>query len=863
MWWRRRSSQDFSDEIQAHLAIEIDRLRQEGLSAEEATFAARRAFGNIMAIEEQLYEANRWSWLDQLRQDVRGSFRLWRKRPVFAAAILLTIALGTGMNVALFRVVWSALLKPLPYPNAAQLVQIWRVDQAAGGFEPSDRRLPDGVTIESWRTRSHTFSELASYVPWMATVESGGDPERIRAGRISAEFFHVLGARLRLGRTFTPAEVRPGADDVVVLSYGYWNTRFGGDRGLVGRFILIDGEYCRVVGVLAAGFRDLVTFSSTQPSVYVPISRGSLGRKPPSEGYVVGRLRDGLGIEAARPELDALARDARSTQDKRPTWDGVNITHLQDEVGFWLRPALLVLFASTGCILLIACANVANLLLSQAVGRRQELAIRAAIGAGRMRLVRQLLTEALVLALAGTLLGLGAGWALSRGMVALYPGTLPRVAEGGADGAVLLFAMAVAILSTVFFGVLPAMLATRGAGEASLRVGRSWMGRGAGRWRDALIGFQVALTATLLISAGLLLKSLAALRSIDLGFERAHVTTAQVVLPESRYRTPKECTRFAELWVDRLRSIPGVERAAVINSLPLAANFALSVQFSLSAHGEEYRAAGRTVAGDYFDAMGLRMKEGRPLTAADDGRRDVVVVNESFARRFVKSTPVAGTVIRFGSKRTATIVGVVRDLRNLRLTRPAEPEIYMSFADLPGTFLDVVVRTAVPASEIAAAARAELRSLDSGLALAKVSTMDSVVDEGIAEPRFRAVLLGLFAAIAVALATVGIYGVIAQGVRARTAEFGVRIALGATAVTVFWLVVKRGLRAPLAGLMIGLAGAWASGHLLQTLLYGVTPHDPCVLVLATALIVVVCLLSCGLPARQASRTDAARALRDE
>ena len=800
--------------------------------------------------------------LDQLRRDVRGSFRLWRKRPTVAAAILLTIALGAGMNIALFRVVWSALLKPLPYPNAARLVQVWRVTRTADGFTPRDRRLPDELTIELWRTRSHSFDGLASYRPWRATVGSGGDPDRTPAGLVSAEFFPTLGVSAQFGRTFTAAEVRPGADDVAVLGYGYWRSRFGGDRSLVGRSILIDGRLYQVIGVLPADFRDLITYGgSNQPSVYLPISKVFEGPLKLSTGYVIGRLKSGIGVAAARAELAALAREAGRQQNQPLEEQGVNITHLQDEVGFSVRPALLTMFAATFCILLIACTNVANLLLAQAIGRRQELAIRFALGAGRARLVRQFLTEALVLALAGALLGLGAAWALSRGMIALYPGTLPRVAEGGTSGAVLVFALTLAILTAAFFGILPALVATRARHDAGLRVGRAWMGRGARRWRDALISIQVAVTVTVLIAAGLLLRSFSALRSVDLGFEHARLFTAQVVLPEARYHTAEDYTRFVRAWIDQLKAIPGVEQAAVTNSLPLAFNVLTSVQFDVAGQPEEHRAGGRAVAGDYFAAMGLRMEEGRPLTAADDGRRDVVVVNESFVRRFLKGA-ATGTAIRFGP-REATIVGVVRNLRNLGLQRSAEPEIYMPFAALPWMYLDVVVRTAVPPAEIAAAARPQLRALDSGLALSKVSTMDRILNDNVAKPRFQAVLLALFAAVAVALAAIGVYGVTAQGVRSRTAEFGVRMALGARALDVFWLVERQGLRAPLFGLGVGLAAGWASGHLLNAFLYGVTSHDPFVLAAAASFMVVVGLVGCGLPALAASRIEAARALRDE
>jgi putative ABC transport system permease protein len=847
MWKRRRSAQDFSEEIQSHLAMEVDRLRQEGLSEEEAAFAARRAMGNLTAIEERFHEANHWRWLDQLRQDARVCLRQWRRRPLTAAAALLTIALGTGLNVAIFRVVWSALLKPLPYADAAQLVQVWTA---------ADRRLPDGSTIQMWQSRSRSFRTLASFRPWRATVGGGGDPERVPAGAVSAEFLPALGARTALGRVFAAEEVRPGTDDVVVLSYGYWKTRFGGGRSLVANSIPVDGRHCRVIGVLAPDFRDLVMSGANPPVVYFPISKLATGPLKVSSGRVIGRLRNGVGIEAARSELEALALQAGTDSQ------GIRITRLGDDVGYSVRPALLVMFAGAGCLLLIACTNVANLLLAQAIGRRQELAIRAAIGAGRMRLVRQLLTEALVLSFSGVLLGLCAAWAFCRTMVALYPGTLPRIAEGGGAGIVLLFAVSLATLSAAFFGVLPALLVTREPGDASLRAGRGGTMPAAGRWREALIGLQVATTATLLIGAGLLAKSFVTLRSVDPGFKHDNLFTAQVALPERRYRTEDDRIRFARAWVESLKRIPGAQSAAITNSLPLAFNVLWDVQFAVSGLGVEHRTGGRAVMGDYFEALGLRMKEGRALTAADDGRRDVVVVNESFVRSYLKSVPPVGAVLRFGPKQ-ATVVGVVRDLRTLGLRQSARPEIYMPFAALTSPILDVVVRSAVPPAEITAAARARLRELDPSLALAQVSTMERIVDGEFAQPRFQAALLGLFAAVAVVLATVGIYGVIAHAVRARTREFGVRLALGATEARVFRLVVKQGLRAPLIGLAIGLAIAALTARVLQAFLFGVTPRDPLVFASAGALLVVVCVSSCALPARQASRTDAAHALRDE
>jgi len=384
----------------------------------------------------------------------------------------------------------------------------------------------------------------------------------------------------------------------------------------------------------------------------------------------------------------------------------------------------------------------------------------------------------------------------------------------------------------------------------------------ASRWRECLICLQVATTTTLLIGVGLLAKTFITLRSIDLGFERDNLFTAQVALPERRYSTDEDRIRFARSWVESLQRIPGAQNAALTNTLPLAFNVLTDVQFDVSGQPDEHLAGGRAVMGDYFEALKLRIKEGRPLTAADDGRRDVVVVNESFVQSYLKSIPPVGAVLRLGPK-TATVVGVVRDLRTLGLRRSARPEIYMPFAMLTSPLIDVVVRSAVPPADITAAARVQLHKLDPALALAQVSTMDRIVDSEIAQPRFQAVLLGFFAVVAVVLATVGVYGIIAQSVRARTHEFGVRLALGATPTRVFWLVAKQGLRAPLIGLVFGLAIASLTGRVLQTLLFGVTPRDPLIFASAAALLAVVCLSSCGIPARQAGKTDAAQALRDE
>lgn len=794
---------------------------------------------------------------------LRLALRLWKNRPAAAVAALLTIAIGTGLNVAVFHLIWSVLLRPLPYENPEQLVQLWKVDELADAtFTPRDRRLPDPATVERWRERSRSFEAIATYRPWRVTLGSGGDPERIPAGSVSAEYFAVLGTSAQMGRTFTQDEMHAGADTVVVLSHGYWRQRFGGNRAVVDTSINVDGALHRVIGILSADFRDTVISGGNEPRAYVPISKTAEGRLKLSTGYTLARLLPGVDPAAAREELAALSLETASERGEPAERHGVSLTSLQEQTGASLRPALLALFAATGCVLLIACANLASLLLVQARRRRLELTVRSALGASRMRLVRQLLSEALVLAATGSLLGLAAAWALVRLMVGLYPGTIPRLDEGGAYAPVLGFSLALTVLSAVAFSVLPAWQSARQSQGSFWRWGAGNVHQRDRRWNGALVGVQVAITTVVLVTAGLLFKSFALLRSLDPGFARERILTAQVVLPEARYPGKRDQARFAREWTARLNSIPGVEAAAVTNSMPLAFNFLLSLDVAVPGLDGVQNVGARAVTGRFFDVMGLQLQSGRPLTPSDDDRSDVVVVNEAFARKFFPASEAAGQPLRF-DKELRTIVGVVKDLRNLRLQRAAQPEVYMPFSVIPADFLDMAMRIDSEPAAVVGALRAELRSMDPGLALTQVSTMEEILDGSVARPRFQAVLMGLFAVVAMLLAAVGVYGVIADRVAARTAEFGVRKALGAGSFDLFRLVLRQGMAAPLLGLMAGLAGAVAAGRLVESLLFAVSSNDYMVYAAASVLLVAVASAACLVPARLAAGVEPSEALRHE
>ncbi len=762
------------------------------------------------------------------------------------------------MNVAVFQVIWTVMLKPLPYADSSRLVQVWLDD----GKE--ERNAPENLLIERWRQGRRAFIHLASYRPWRVTVASGGDPEQVFSGLVSPEFFATLGAPLLAGRAFTPEEMKSGADNVILLREGYWRRRFGADHAILGSEITVDGMLCRVTGIVPDSFLGTVLVqgarrgadaergTKAEPEVYLPISRARVaGMKVPlRSSFVVGRLQGATTLAQARQELISIA----GPEERRRVW----LSPLQEEIGYKLRPALLALLASTGCVLLIACTNLANLLMAQAVMRRRELAVRAALGAGRRRIVRQLILEALTLLLAGSAAGIVLAQAVSQIITALYPNAIPRAGEGGSQWIAYVFALGATLAIGLLFGALPAWRVTGETTEEALRVGHLWMSRGSRRWADGLVAVQVGLTAVVLMAAGLLLKSFLLLRHVDIGVAREHIITASVDLPEARFKTREDRARFAGAWLERLHAIPGVSAAAVSNSLPLRYTTLLDVLIRMPG-GPEQKVGGRAVGGAYFQAMGMRWAAGGPF---DERRKDQVVVNEAFVRQHLEGRPAVGALL--GAGKQTTITGVVKDVRHLGLREAARPEIFMPFASFPLNPVDTVVRSPLPPGQVAAAMRRELRSLDGQIALGRVMTMNEVVDDQLARPRFQAVLLGLFAAVAMALAAVGTYGVIAHNVRSRVPEFGLRRALGAGTLNLLRLVLWDGMKAPLTGLVFGLLlGAFAVGRYLEALLYGIAPLDPVVLLATAGLLGLTALLACALPGRLATRVEPSQALRQE
>jgi predicted permease len=848
-WFSRVRNIFRKDELNHELDEEL-RFHAEQRAAERGiTFdEARRRLGSSLRLREESLDVKVAAWLETLFQDVRLALRVWRKRPVIALTAILTIALGAGMNVAVFQVIWTVMLKPLPYAEPGRLVQVW----VHNGKD--ERSAPENAATERWREGSRAFAHIASYRPWRVTVASGGDPEQVVTGLVSPEFFATLGTPLLAGRAFAPEESESGADNVIVLSESYWRRRFAADRAIVGGDIMVDGGLFRVTGIVKDASFGAVIGTKTEPEVFLPISRARVGgmRVPLNTSFVIGRLEGVRTIEQARQELTSLVE---FKQNQR-VW----LAPLQQEIGRSLRPALIALIAATVCLLLIACANLANLLMAQAVMRRRELALRSALGAGRARIARQLIAEVVLLLLAGGAAGIVLAQAVGVIIRALYPDAIPRSGEGGSQWMVYVFAIGSTLISGLLFGSLPAWRATGESTEQALRVGNMWISRSSRRWADGMVAVQVGLTAVVLIAAGLLFRSFLQLRDVDIGFARENIITASVDLPEARFKTREDRARFGAEWLERLNAIPGVSAAAISNSVPLGYTTLLSVLLHIPGTEGEQGAGGRAVGGSYFEAMGMHWVAGR---AFDERRKDEVAVNEAFVRRYLEGRPAVGTILGAG-KQMMTITGVVKDVRHLGLREAAAPEMFLPFADFPLNPVDTIVRSMLPAHQIADAMRRELRSVDNQLALSRLRTMNEIVDDQLARPRFQAVLLGLFAAVAVALAAVGTYGVIAHNVRSRVPEFGLRRALGAGTPDLVRLVLITGMKAPLLGLAAGLLlGAFGDGRYVETLLYGVAPRDPAVLLVTAGLLGLTAVLACALPGRSAARIEPSQALRQE
>ncbi|HEX7050808.1 MAG TPA: ABC transporter permease [Longimicrobiales bacterium] len=814
--------------------------------------------------------------METLLRDLRYALRTLRRTPGFTAVAVLTLALGIGANSAIFSVVNAVLLKPLEYREPERLAFVYSRFPTLG-FDQFWISPPEYRDLQQ---RARSFSEIGAWRTTSVSLSGIDEPVRVTAAIATAELFTTLGVPARFGRAFTHEEDAPGVAPVVVISSRLWRSVFGGDPGIVGRRIEVNGEPSTVVGVMPNGF----DIEEAGVDVWAPVG---LPEHPTNHGShylnLVGRLAPDVTFEQARSEMDVLLGSWREVSASghvpNDSTHPIVIEPLRDEVVGDVRPALLILLGAVGFVLLIACANVANLLLARAEGRQKEIAVRAAMGAGRRRLLRQFLTESVVLAAVGGAVGLLLGhWGL-RALLATSPDSIPRADSLGLDLSVLLFTLGVALLTGVLFGLAPLLHLTQRAMGAALKDGgqRSTAAAGRQRLRRVLVVSEVALAVVLVVGSGLLLRSLAALQEVDPGFEPEGLLTFEISLPQARYGEPTARAAFLARLVDRLEAIPGIDGAAAMSGLPPVREVnANDTEFEGKqptpggpAHNVDYY---QTVGGKYFETMGIPMVAGRPFNAGDDGAATpVAIINETLARVFYPDENPLGQRIRpcCGDEVPwLTIVGIARDVKQGGLSEETGTELYLHYPQVaaigfaPQT-MNLVIRTEVPPLSLAAEARRAVRTLDASLPVAHLQTMEANLAGSVDRPRFLALLLTIFAGVALALAAVGTYGVLSYSVAERNKEIGIRMALGAEAGSVRFMVLRDGLAVAGLGLALGLAGALALTRLLSALLFGINSADATTYVAASGVLAAVALAACWIPARRATRVDPMVALRYE
>jgi putative ABC transport system permease protein len=881
LWRRTQCNKELVEEMQAHLALAEREAVESGQSPKDAQAAAHKEFGNVGLTAEVTRDAWGWNWLVELLQDIRYGVRNMLRTPEFALFTVLTLVLGIGANTAIFSVVDAVLFRALPYRHAGRLV--WATNFAS----EQKQTLVFADEYAGWRTQNHVFENIAAYSPAAEyTLTGTGSPQRLSGAQVTASFLNVLGVMPQLGRNFLPEEDRPAGPKAVLLSNGVWRSNFGADRNVVGRVVALDDTPYTVVGVLARDFEFLdnspadflVPFQLSDSSIQSVNGRLRVAIQPLS---VVARLRPGATVAATTVELNAInERVLAGLNLKRLLGDAhAQVFLLHDhEVGD-VRPALLVLLGAVGFVLLIACANVANLQLARAAAREREVAIRGALGAGRWRLAKLLLTESSALALAGGVAGLLlAAWAI-RLIRRFAPQTIPHLQVAHLNLRVLVFTLLMSLLTGILFGLAPVLAAFRVSLNDTLKEGGSQSGSGTGtrRAQKVLMVAEIALSFVLFIGAALLVKSFHQLTAIQPGFDPHGVLTAQVALPLDQYQTPDRQRAFFEQLVQRLQALPGVASAAATATVPLRGNVQMISTIQVEGQpainpfmAKVPTARINSVTPGYFSALRIPLIDGRLLDARDgaDAPKSVIV-NQAFVRRFFEKEDPIGK--RFTAKfspgpedpPTWTIVGVINDTKQQGLAADVTPEVTASASQWPRFMMTLVLRTAVDPVSLVSAVRQQVSALDKNIPVYAVQTMDDLFSAEVASQRFNAGALAGFAGFAVLLAAVGIYGVMAYAVSQRTREMGVRIALGAGRGNVLRMILSQGFRLALIGAGLGLAASFVLTRLMTGLLFGVKSSDPLTFVLVTAALLAVALAACWIPAHRATRVDPVVALRYE
>jgi len=878
-----RMERDMDAELRFHIEAYAEDLVRGGVPPEEAQRRARLEFGGLEQTKEECRDVRGITVVHSLLQDTRYGLRLLRKSPGFAAVAVTTLALGIGANTAIFSVVNAVMIRPLPYRDPSRLVsitEIWHKEQ--------DRAFVPSPDYTNWSAQARSFTEIAAYDGgFEANLTGAGEPQRIPVVGVTANFFHLLGIASFHGRTFLPQEALPDSPSVVILSYDLWQHRFGLDPNILGKSITLDSESVTVVGVMPPGFR--FPDQDVKPLCYVPFrlpNRVDWYAKTFTDTLVIGRLKPRATAGQAQSELaDINARDFGEVSPMfvrmgRATMR-VQVVNLQTKLVGNVRPALLVLLAAVGLVLLITCVNIANLQLVRTSARQQEFAVRAAVGAGRSQLITQLLTEGAILAL----LGEAFGWLVATGGVRLLrvfaPEDVAQLEHLSLDRSVLVFTLGATCIITLLFGMLPAIAAFRPDLYETLKhTGVRGAGaRGGQRLRKLLATAELSLALVLLVGSGLLLRSFHLLSNVDPGFDLHNVLTARLQLPEADYPSPEGQWTFYEQVLERVRALPGVESAGATDVLPLNGfPRTIGIRFEGQASPPPGAAPSTpitTISPDYFRVMRIPLVAGRFFDQHDGTHNDFpTIVNQSFARRFFPHEDPIAKRVRLGAPDWPwrTIVGVVGDIKQLGVSRPSEAEIYLPYISAPGdpviahesSFENViVVRSRNSPLVLASAVREQVAKLDANLPVFDIATMDQRLANSLVAPRFNAVLLGIFAAFALLLAVVGIYGVISHSASQRTHEIGIRMALGALPTHAVRLLMGEALAIIALGIGCGLAACLGLMRYLESLLFEIRPTDPLTIAAVSLVVGTVALQASYLPARRATKVDPMAALRCE
>jgi predicted permease len=892
MFGRKRKLDDFTAEIEAHVQLEIERLREQGLSEEEARATARRSFGNVMQTEERFYESGRWLWWDHFWQDVRYGLRMLRKSPGFTTIAVLTIALGIGATTAIFSVVDAALLHPLPYPQPEQLVS---VEDDLPGVGARDV----GMSEPEWQDlqRSGIFEYVSPTWFDENNLTGSSQPARVRLLIVAPNYFALLGVKPQLGRAFNPEDHTPGLTLEVLISDGLWKRAFGGDPNILDKSVRLDTDSYRIVGVMPQGFdapgrtteeRNIEVWAAT--SFYGP----PMSDHPPRSGRnlptAVARLKPGLTIAAAQSRLDALVaalqKEFPEDYPKQSAWT-VRLLPLKERVVGNVRQSLILLLGAVGLVLLIGCVNVANLLLARASARGREMAVRQALGAARKRLVSQLLTESVLLSLLGGIAGLTILFCTKGFLLRLLPDSLPRLNEISINSPVLLFAFGASVVTGAIFGLVPALQADRLDLTHMLKQeGRGATGSGEqARTRRILVVIEFALSLVLMVAAGLLLRSFRDLMNVRLGFTPQNVMAVRTRLPypndpkTDTYATPVQEAPFFRELLRRSRALPKVEEAALGDTASIPLDESLrdlklisEGQFLFTVEGRDMQSDGpavverSSVTPEYFHLLKMPLLRGRLFDELDNDKApQVAVINEAFARTYWPNQNPIGK--RFRKARAdspwITAVGLIANARTESLAEAGVPKIYLDLYQTGGKRLAIFLRGHLDTAAIPDEVREQVQSVDPTLPVFGAQMLNETVSASLSERRFSMEVVALFALTALLLAGLGIYGVISYMVSERTHEIGIRLALGAERRSILQMVLRQGLGLAIAGAAVGLVGALIVSHLMAGLLFGVRPTDPLTFLGVAILLIGVSLVACYIPARRAMRVDPLVALRYE